>query len=236
MVILCSNYAGQMRPPARWSVIYILLYHSEKNIAHASIYFSTGKKSVDQLFFFLSFLSPLIHLCAPVYIYFFFFKTLGVFFFLISCCFWTSLSSWTLQICTRTVKERLFFSHSLFLSVILFTSLFQGWREHCGRYLMPSRSPPLWFALFIACLSLAFSCCHPSRLTRVTWPALRCYGDSPIGMAAVSMAAFNGSARSLFFFFFSVSVAKRCWCVAMRACTSRSMCVGACLRVCLGVC
>lgn len=81
MVILCSNYAGQMRPPARWSVIYILLYHSEKTIAHASIYFSTGKKSVDQLFFFFYLFYLLWFTCVRQYIYIYIFKTLGVFFF-----------------------------------------------------------------------------------------------------------------------------------------------------------
>lgn len=110
-------------------------------------------------------------------------------------------------------------------SVILFTPLFQGWRDHCGRYLMPSCSPPLCFALFIACLSLTFSCCQPSRLTRVTWPALRCYGDSPTGMAAVSMAAFNGSAHSLFFFsLLGVS------------CQAAMMCSHACLYECVRRC
>ena len=127
------------------------------------------------------------------------------------------------------MKETLFFSRSRLPSLSFSSPLFfQGWREHCGRYLMSSRSPPLWFALFIACLSLTFSCCHPSRLTRVTWPALRCYGDSPTGMAAVSMAAFNGSVRSLFFFFL-LGVSCQAAMVCSHACLYEQECVRRCV-------
>lgn len=125
------------------------------------------------------------------------------------------------------------FSFTPWLSIFLFTLLFQDWSEHCGGYLMPL-ALCLCILLFLspAYLSLYLAV---TRLGKPGW-----HDQSWVAMVTVPLVwqqwwwQYSTRLCVLYFFFSEVWVAKRWWWVAM--CVHAPVSVCSCmLCICLGV-